>query len=250
MKYIVLDLEFNQAFDFGSNSTVTDERCPFEIIQIGAVRLNHKFEFEASLNLLIKPVIYKRIHPYVGRITGLSAKDLTDKQSFCEAFEKLVEFAGKKRAIYCVWGVNDIKELRKNMDYYDLGGDDRTIDFLDVQAVASRHLNRVAGMCIGLKNALNALDIEMVKPFHDALNDAEYTAKILQRLKREPLPLRQFSHDHIVTAPKPPRRTGFAAIYRFVEGKLGRALTRKERWVFKNVFILNIRTKRFTKKNL
>ena len=38
MNYIVLDLEFNQAFPFKSGKKVEpNPECPFEIIQIGAV---------------------------------------------------------------------------------------------------------------------------------------------------------------------------------------------------------------------
>jgi len=249
MKYIVLDLEFNQAYDFGNGrSAPSDERCPFEIIQIGAIRLNHKFEYEASLNLLIKPVIYEKIHPYVGRITGLNGTMLKNKQGFCEAFAKLSEFSGKKTAVYCVWGINDIKELRKNMDYYDLSDETKCIDFIDVQRVASKHLNRVAGMCIGLKNAALAFDIDINKPFHNALHDAEYTAKILQLLKREPLHIMQFSHDNVITTLKQTPKMNFATIYRFIENKLGRALTNKEKWIFKNIY-LSFSLKRFRKKN-
>lgn len=247
MKYIVLDFEFNQAFDFGSGkSRPSDERCPFEIIQIGAVRLNSRFKYEASLNLLIKPAIYKKIHPYVGRMTGLSGAALRNKQSFSEAFLKLSEFAGKKKVIYCVWGVNDIKELKKNVDYHGLSAAMQTIDFIDVQNIASRHLNHISGMCIGLKNALLAMNIEANKPFHNALYDAEYTAKILQRLKSEPLHVKQFSSDNVITLLKPPAKMNFAVLYKLVEDTIGRALTVKEKWVFKNVYA-GIKLKRFDK---
>ena len=43
MNYIVLDLEFNQAFPFKSGKKVEpNPECPFEIIQIGAVKLNER----------------------------------------------------------------------------------------------------------------------------------------------------------------------------------------------------------------
>jgi len=249
MKYIVLDLEFNQAFDFGNGDSQTpDERCPFEIIQIGAVRLNSSFKHEASLNLLIEPVIYKKLHPYVRRITGLSNASLRNKQSFEEAFSKLIEFTGKKRAIYCVWGANDIKELRKNIEYYNLSNGSSDIDFIDVQNIASKYLNRVSGMCVGLKNAVNALDIEIDKPFHNALNDAEYTAKILQRLKREPWSIMQYTHDNIIKTAPQPSKIDFVTLYNAIESKIGRALTTSERWIFKNAY-LGGKAKRVDKNN-
>jgi len=196
MKYIVLDLEFNQAFDFGNGrSKPTDERCPFEIIQIGAVRLDDNFKYEDSLSIFIEPSIYKRLHPYVARITGLKESHLSGKQKFPHALAELHAFACTEDVVYCVWGANDIKELRKNMNYYKLTNDATFLNYIDVQKIASKHLKHLEGMGIGLKNAITALDIEMDKPFHDALNDAEYTAKILQRLKYKQIEVMQSCPD-------------------------------------------------------
>jgi len=210
MKYIVIDLEFNQAFDFGNGKSVaSNERCPFEIIQIGAVRLNQNFKYEDSLSILIEPSIYKRLHPYVARITGLKEAHLSGKQRFPCALAQLQEFACTGEVVYCVWGANDIKELRKNMDYYKLSEDLGYINFIDVQKIASKHLKHLEGMGIGLKNAIAALDIEMDKPFHDALNDAEYTAKIFQRLKYKHFEVMQSCPDYSIKAAKGAVKLGF-----------------------------------------
>jgi len=248
MKYIVLDLEFNQAYDFGDGKdNFPDEKCPFEIIQIGAVKLNEKFEYEASLNLLIKPDIYKRIHPYVEKITGLNSSILENQQTFKAAYEKLIEFADKKRVIYCVWGSNDIKELYKNIMYYDLADDVITFNFIDVQNIASKYINNAPGMCIGLKNAVMALGLEAAKPFHNALYDAEYTAKVLQRLKYEPINIKQFSHDNIVKIAKTPHTIDFSAMYKYVEKELGRRITKKEKRIYRNIYFYG-KEKKFDKK--
>ena len=219
MKYIVLDFEFNQAFDFDKGeSKASVESCPFEIIQIGAIRLNSNFKYEDSLNLLIKPVIYKKIHPYVARITGFREDMLSGSQSFPDALLELQNFVGKKKAVYCVWGANDIKELRNNMDYYNLSSDSTNINFIDVQKIASQYLNHIEGMGIGLKNAVTALDIEMDKPFHDALNDAEYTARILQMLKNEPFKVMQFSYDKTIKIAEP--RISLKNILNYIKNKI------------------------------
>jgi len=210
MKYVVLDLEFNQAFDFGNGkSKPTDERCPFEIIQIGAVRLDDSFKYEESLSIFVEPSIYKRLHPYVARITGLKESHLSGKQRFPRALTELQEFTRTEDVIYCVWGANDIKELRKNMDYYKLTNDATFINYIDVQKIASKHLKHLEGMGIGLKNAIAALDIEMDKPFHDALNDAEYTAKILQRLKYKHIDVMQSCPDYSTKVAKDVIKVGF-----------------------------------------
>ena len=80
MNYIVLDLEFNQAFPFKSGKKVEpNPECPFEIIQIGAVKLNERFEQLDSFNCMISPQIYPRLHPFVRhteRFLRLSARSL------------------------------------------------------------------------------------------------------------------------------------------------------------------------------
>jgi len=248
MKYIVLDLEFNQAYDYGDGKgCVSNEKCPFEIIQIGAIKLNEKFEYESSLNLLIKPVVYGRIHPYVQKITGLNSNILGSQQSFQEAYEKLMEFTDNKRVIYCVWGSNDIKELYKNIALYELDDELLTINFIDVQSIASKYLNNVSGMCIGLKNAVQALNIDVSKPFHNALYDAEYTAKILQKLRHEPFTISQFSKDNVVKVAKTPHAIDFAKLYKYVEKELGRRLTKKEKKLYRNIYFCG-KEKRFDRK--
>ena len=59
MEYIVFDLEFNQGFDKKLNKTVSNEKCPFEIVQIGAVKLNSNLEMIDTFNSFVKPNIYK-----------------------------------------------------------------------------------------------------------------------------------------------------------------------------------------------
>ena len=59
MDYIVLDLEWNQCPD---GKDKEDKRLPFEIIQIGAVKLNEQFEETDRFNEYIRPVLYKTLH--------------------------------------------------------------------------------------------------------------------------------------------------------------------------------------------
>ena len=55
MNYIVLDLEWNQ----GSTSpSVTGTPVPFEIIEIGAVKLDENFRKLSTFRRVIKPVVY------------------------------------------------------------------------------------------------------------------------------------------------------------------------------------------------
>ena len=58
MNYIVLDLEWNQS----SNPENTVPSMPFEIVEIGAVKLNEKREKTGEFSRLIKPQVHRHMH--------------------------------------------------------------------------------------------------------------------------------------------------------------------------------------------
>ncbi len=60
MNYIIFDLEFNQ----GYNNQI-EIKCPFEIIQIGAVKLNENLTTIDTFNALVKPEIYSNLNPFI-----------------------------------------------------------------------------------------------------------------------------------------------------------------------------------------
>ena len=121
MYYIVLDFEFNQAFDFVNNvKGDSNPRCRFEIIQIGAIKLDENFKIIDSFNKLIKPQIYKLIHPHVQKITGLVNDNFTNCPLFIDVYTDFTKFIGNKSYIMCTWGNSDIRALYRNLDYYNL----------------------------------------------------------------------------------------------------------------------------------
>ena len=52
MNYIIFDLEFNQDFDSIQVSLEEDVKHPFEIIQIGAIKLDSSFKFLGSFIII------------------------------------------------------------------------------------------------------------------------------------------------------------------------------------------------------
>ena len=56
MNYIVFDLEWNQC-PYGKDKE--NQRLPFEIIEIGAVKLNEKKEMTGEFHRLVRPMVYK-----------------------------------------------------------------------------------------------------------------------------------------------------------------------------------------------
>ena len=183
MEYVVFDLEFNQGFDKTLNKTVSNERCPFEIIQIGAIKLDSHFNIIDTFNSYVKPQLYKSIHPFVGKMTGIKSEDVMDAPSFPQVYKEFKKFVStKKNTVLCVWGTGDLKELFRNITCYDLPYKTLTKSYINIQHYASRYFNNPAGKSIGLQNAIQILNLDQDKSYHNALNDAYYTAQVFIRI--------------------------------------------------------------------
>lgn len=73
MNYIIVDLEWNQSDD-GEEPKVKE--IPFEIIDIGAVKLNSRRVMIGEFNELVKPAVYRHMHKITGDLIHLHMKDL------------------------------------------------------------------------------------------------------------------------------------------------------------------------------
>lgn len=197
---IVLDLEFNQAFDFGDNErgSEVNPKCRFEIIQIGAVKVDEHYDATDRFNILIKPILYPRIHPYVEKITGFTDEDFYGAPNFPEAFAKFKKFADND-LVLGTWGYSDIKAMYRNITYHNINEDPVIMKYVDIQQIATKYVGFSKGGAIGLKNAVEALEvtIDEDKHFHNALSDAYYTAKILKKINPEKPKIKIFNSKHI-----------------------------------------------------
>ena len=173
MNYIVFDLEFNQGYNFTKEiKNIINPKCPFEIIQIGAIKLNDNFETISTLNMFVKPEIYTTLNPFVKRLTGLTMDELNTGKSFKEMYKIFSDFIVSSRSVLCVWGVSDITELFRNISYYELDATNVPTEYINIQSYASKKLNCEKGVNIGLGNATKLLEIPIENQFHNALNDA------------------------------------------------------------------------------
>lgn len=182
MEYIVFDLEFNQGFDKKKNKTISNEKCPFEIIQIGAIKLDSKFNLIDTFNSYVKPNLYKDIHPFVGKMTNIKISDVLNAPTFPQVYKEFKRFISSKNSILCVWGSGDLKELYRNITYYELPSKTLPKSYINIQQYASSYFKNPVGKSIGLQNAINILGLEQDKSYHNALNDAFYTSQVFIKI--------------------------------------------------------------------
>ena len=71
--FIVFDLEWNQN-PGGKEASV--ERLPFEIFEIGAVKLHEEREKVAEFHRIIRPCVYRQMHRIISEVTHVSIEEL------------------------------------------------------------------------------------------------------------------------------------------------------------------------------
>ncbi len=178
MNYIVFDLEWNQS-PLGKSRS--NERIPFEIIEIGAVKLNENREKISQFHTLVKPQVYNWIHDSIHEVIHVDYKDLMKGVLFPQAVREFLEWCGRDY-IFCTWGMQDLMELQRNMKYYGLLEQiPGPVDYYDIQKLFSWFQEGIK-MRRSLEYAIDCLGIHKEKEFHRALEDAQYTAEVFQRM--------------------------------------------------------------------
>lgn len=183
MNYVVFDLEFNQEYNpIKTNKNTTNTKCPFEIIQIGAVKLDRELKIIDTLNSLVKPNIYTSLNPFIQEMTGITIDQLSKAKPFIEVYKDLAEFVRGQDNVLCTWGMVDIKELFRNLEYYNLDTSLIPREYINLQLYTSKYLNCPKGTSIGLKRAVELLEISFTDGFHNAYYDAYYTSEIFKKI--------------------------------------------------------------------
>ncbi len=195
MDYIIFDLEWNQSSK-SDNSSKIDENgrsLPFEIVEIGAVKLNENRDMIGEFSELIKPQIYHEMHYITSKLIHLQMKQLEKGKPFVEVMEKFLEWCGDD-CIFCTWGPLDLLELQRNMQYYNMEPlSDRPIQYYDIQKLFSIAYEDKKSRR-SLEYAIDMLGIHKDIPFHRAFSDAYYTAQVFDMIE-DPEVLEKVSFD-------------------------------------------------------
>lgn len=177
--YIVLDLEWNQSAG-GKEETV--ERFPFEIIEIGAVRLNESMEEVDSFRRLIRPRVYPELHEKILEVTHMDERTLMEEgKDFEESVKEFLLWCGNE-AVFCTWGSMDLTELQRNMSFYGIDNPfPKPFLYYDVQKLYSL-LYGDGKERLSLDIAVLELQLMEKRPFHRALDDAHYTGCVMNHM--------------------------------------------------------------------
>lgn len=174
--YIVFDLEWNQSPQ-GKEKSI--EELPFEIIEIGAVKLDENLCTLSEFHKLISPKVYNQMHFKITEVTHMSMEELREAgESFEMVIEAFIRWCGED-FVFCTWGSMDLMELQRNMKYFQIDPPfGKPLFYYDIQKLYARLYGDKAEKP-SLDTAVEALGISEDRPFHRALDDAYYTGKVM-----------------------------------------------------------------------
>lgn len=182
MNTVIIDLEFTRL-----NPKCTDERkiCKYEVIEIGAVKLNSQQEVISRFNTLVKPT-YSEIQDKVTALTHISDAMVQTAPSFTKALSDFIYWVGEEDSIIYSWSDTDRIQLEQESTLKGCKTEqlERLLgNWVDLQLLVGNLFG--IKQQLSLANALRGTGIIYVGNEHSALDDAENTAKLYKLTKDE-----------------------------------------------------------------
>ncbi|MBP3729489.1 MAG: DNA polymerase III [Lachnospiraceae bacterium] len=179
MNYIVFDLEWNQS---PGGRIRENPKIPFEILEIGAVKLNSRRKVIDEFHETIKPLVYTRMNHFTQKVVHMEMKDLKNSRTFTPVAKSFLKWCGHN-PVFVTWGPSDLFELQRNLEYYHIQHRfPQPFLYYDLQKLYS--LGYMDGKKRpALHEAVEAMGIPQERPFHAAFDDAWYTAQIMREME-------------------------------------------------------------------
>lgn len=178
MNYIILDLEWNQAVS-SARMIRTPVMLHGEIIQIGAVKTDDRFNLLDKIKINVRPKYYKKMNPHVEKLTGITQAQLTVGETFPQAFRRFKAWCGKEFR-FITWGFDDLGVLSNNLALHGLDSSFGS-DYINLQLIYNRQTKAEHLQC-ALAVAAESMGIPIDVQVHDAFNDAFLTFELCRKL--------------------------------------------------------------------
>lgn len=186
MKYVVVDLEMNW---LASKYKIEREFCEREIIEIGAVVLDEKFQEIDKFKTYVKPQFNDVISKSITNLTKITTEMVKDAPVFEEAIKMFFDWCNKQEddLQFIQWSESDLIQMVREVTLKHIELDESVTillkEWYDLQKECGSKLNLENS--VSLKNAVMYAGLEFEGKEHDALDDARMTA-ILMKILRIP----------------------------------------------------------------
>ncbi|RKI95671.1 hypothetical protein D7W09_05590 [bacterium D16-34] len=175
---IVIDLEFTPV-----NPKYRTGHFCFEIIQIGAVRVDQNGKLLDSFTSFVKPEFTDRVTRKVQKLTGIRTCDVTGAESLAEVLKQFRAWVGNAKTRFVAWSNSDLRQLVVETKTKEISFSEKNNRWLDLQKIYPRFMEVDNGRQMALRIAANWYGIEASsQDLHGALYDATLTAELLSSL--------------------------------------------------------------------
>lgn len=177
----MIDLEMNKI----EKQRQDEKKLSSEIIEIGAVRMDEKFNFLDKYQTYVS-TDFGAMDPIIIELTGITDEMLVGAPRFARAMDDFAKWIGKEPATFYSWSLSDIRQFQNESDFKGYKGkiiSRMEKNWVDFQEEYSKLLG--ISKKIKLDQAVSAADYEFTGDQHTALADAVNTAEIL-RLSKYP----------------------------------------------------------------
>ena len=210
MNYLVLDLEMCGV------SALYSHRYKYkhEIIQIGGVLLGEDYEPIATICQYVQPK-YGVLDHFISQMTGITNDQIKYAPMLEEAVIHLLEWIGNREYKVFAWSNTDYRQLKHEIQSKGITNPE-ILEFInpdcwtDYQKTFDNRYD--FDRSVGLADALELCEIEPDGHFHDGLDDAINTAKIIKKLEENPE--YQIVHsDHVIGSESVPLKTSLGELF-------------------------------------
>jgi DNA polymerase III alpha subunit (gram-positive type) len=179
--YIILDIEY-------ITPQYKEDKKPTDLISIGAVCIENNIIID-KFHIKAKPLYRKKLNNRFTKLTGITPESLENE---CKPYEALKTFSSwiniYKNKVLCCWSSSDILVFHECCKHFKITNLVNYNKYFDIQK-SYMDLYHIKN-CPSLKNMLIKNEIITENEvssisFHDALTDAEYTAKLFIMYARE-----------------------------------------------------------------
>ena len=179
MNHIVIDLEMNKI----EKQIRGEYKLSSELIEIGAVRMDHNFEVTDTYQTYVMPD-FGKMDERIIELTGITDDTLVGAPRFAEAMDDFAAWIGFAKTKFYSWSLSDIRQFQAESKFKEYSGkiivkmENNWIDFQE-------EYSKLLGIekKIKLKQAVASADYEFTGAAHTALADAVNTAEILKLSK-------------------------------------------------------------------
>ncbi|MBR5473485.1 MAG: exonuclease domain-containing protein [Clostridia bacterium] len=178
MHYVILDMEWDSAYHKKYKRFVN------QILQIGAVKLDEKFNIVDIFDVTIKSSISKRVSGRFTQLTGITKEMMLGGISLSDAVEQYNNWLGDD-TVTITWSNSDLYTIAENEKYLLDGKRFKLDKYLDLQVFIQGELRLLGHECksqIALGTAAELLGITTDNyDLHTAKDDSLLCAALLKK---------------------------------------------------------------------